>query len=73
MLVVVKIGDTASFVFKENGNLVITPHIQDADKFTDNDLCSQLLSESRAKFKEHKFVIANCPDVIFGDKPRHVR
>ena len=38
MLVVVKIGDTASFVFKENGNLVITPNIQDADKFKDNDL-----------------------------------
>lgn len=74
MFVIVKIGDSAGFIHTENGNIIITPNIQEADKFKeDNEVCRKLLETVRVRFPEFRFVVADCPCTIFGNKPRFVR
>lgn len=71
--VVVCLGDKAGFVKVEDTNLVITPDIQSASKFqNESDGVCCVLMKARESFPSLRFVVASCPSVIFGERPRNV-
>lgn len=71
--VVVCLGDKPGFIKVEEDNLIVIPDIQASSKFEDiGEEHYRVLLKARESFPNLQFVVASCPSLIFGKKPRNV-
>ena len=71
--IITSIQDSANYIkLEDNGNLILTPDIKEATKFTDSSYeLTKLIKRVRETFP-YQFIVVPVNERLFGTKPRNL-